>query len=133
VRTAVLIPVLAAGLAGAAATADGGGALSDTRWQVTGVGAFEIEPADGVTIESAEGRIAGRSGCNRYTGLVTFGAESLEIGAVGVTRMACPGRPAEIERSFLGALEQVSGWRIAGDGALELTAEGAPLTRAVAP
>lgn len=132
-RTLALIPALAASLLAGSATANGGGYLWGSSWQVIGVGVFDLVPSDAVTIEFTDGRVAGRSGCNRYTGPVNLKADRIEVGAVAGTRMACPDREMEIERSFLGALERVTGWRIAEDGALELTADDAPLIRAVAP
>jgi heat shock protein HslJ len=133
VRMAFLIPALAAGLAAGAAMANGGGHLWGSSWQVTAMGELDVEPADGVTIAFVDGRIAGRSGCNQYGGPVTLSADRFAAGTVVATRMACPGRGDEVERRFLEALEQVSGWRMTEDGELELTAEDAALIRAVAP
>ncbi len=132
-RTLALIPALAASLLAGSATANGGGYLWGSSLRVIGVGAFDLDPSDAVTIEFTDGSVAGRSGCNRYTGPVNLKADRIEVGTVAGTRMACPDREMEIERSFLGALESVTGWRIAEDGALELTTEDAPLIRAVAP
>ncbi len=132
-RAAVAISALAASLTAGGALANGGGRLSGSSWMVTGVGEFSVEPADGVTIEFSAGQIAGRSGCNRYTGPVAISADRVTIGPVAGTRMACLGRPMEIERSFLAALETITRWRIAEGGALELLAEDALLIRAVGP
>ncbi|WP_209425569.1 META domain-containing protein [Pararhodobacter sp. SW119] len=113
--------------------ANGGGSLDGTSWQVSAVGELQIEPADDVTLRFQNGRISGRSGCNQYTGPVSLGPENIDVGAIAGTRMACPGRASEIERSFLAALDAVTGWRVTEEGTLELTAEGAPTVRALAP
>jgi heat shock protein HslJ len=133
VRAAGVITALLVGLAGGPLSANGGGDLWGSSWQVTDIGGHEITLADGVTLAFADGGITGRAGCNRYFGPVTLRAESFESGAIGATRMACPGRGDELERRFLEALGQVTGWRISDDGALELIAGGVPLIRAVAP
>jgi heat shock protein HslJ len=109
--------------------------LPASAWQVTGVGAFAVTADDGVTLDFTDGQIAGRSGCNRYTGSVTLtaltpGHGTLALGPVASTRMACPGRADEVERSFLGALGAVDAWRIEPDGALSLLAGDAPLISA---
>lgn len=105
------------------------------QWLATGVGETVLTPEDDVTLEFEAGRIAGRSGCNRYFGAVTLtavtpGQGTLELGPVAGTRMACPGRADGIEMSFLAALDRVDAWRIEADGTLTLLAEGAPLITA---
>ncbi len=132
-RVTILFPVLMAGFLAGMAMANGGGHLWGSSWQVAAIGDMEIEPADGLTIDFADGRIAGNSGCNRYTGPVTLRADRIEVGAVAGTRMACPGRAMEIEGAFLAALETVTHWRGNLDGTLELTDGDAVLIRAVSP
>lgn len=59
-----------------------------------------------LTIDSAEGRVSGNSGCNRYTG--KFGFEDnvrLKIGPLAGTRMACPEPWMRFESLFLQTLE----------------------------
>jgi len=130
-RTAILIVALTAGFSGPA-VGNGGGHLWGSSWQVGTIDALDIAPADGVTIDFTDGRIAGRSGCNRYTGPVILRADRIAPGPIVATRMACPGRPERIEAAFLAALDQVTHWRMDPDGALELTSDGAVLIRATA-
>ncbi len=127
------LPVLAAvlTLSQPAAAAD----LPGAAWLATAAGGLSLSAADEVTIDFAEGRIAGRSGCNRYSGAVTLtaltpAAGRLQIGPVMGTRMACIGRGNEVEAAFLAALAGVDGWQIERDGSLVLTGGGAALIRA---
>ena len=84
----------------------------------------------------ANRRVAGRDGCNRFSGPYSRDGERLAFGPLAVTRMACPGAE-EVTRRFDGALKGTSRFRIA-EGRLELYgATGKPLAiftvRAEAP
>ena len=59
-----------------------------------------------MTLQYADGRITGRSGCNRYTGPVTAGAAlgAISVGAIAGTRMMCPEPAHGIESRFLAIL-----------------------------
>lgn len=110
-------------------------ATAGAQWLATGVGEFALTPEDEVTLEFEDGRISGRSGCNRYFGAVTLtavapGQGALALGPVAGTRMACAGRPGAVELSFLGALGRIDAWRIGPDGTLSLLSGGAPLIMA---
>lgn len=102
-------------------------------WHVIAIGAMDLSAEDGAFFEIAEDRIAGRSGCNRFTGAVTLDPESLTTGSIALgpvasTRMACPGRADTVEQQFLTALEAVTGYRIEADGTLILEAgEAGPI------
>jgi putative lipoprotein len=62
------------------------------------------------TLKIENGRVAGRGGCNRYTGAATIQGASLTFGAVAATRMACPPAVMEQETRFFRMLEQVRGF-----------------------
>jgi heat shock protein HslJ len=80
------------------------------------------------TAAFADGRIFGTSGCNRYTGGYTFDDGSFTLGVLATTRMACPPPADEIERSFLAALERVTGARLHdAELVLELDDDAEPL------
>ena len=104
-------------------------------WQVTRIGPLDLGPDDGVTMQVADGRIAGRSGCNRYTGPVALTAETLssgglELGALAGTQMACPEPASRIESAFLTAIRQVDGYQLTATGGLVLTAGDSELIQA---
>lgn len=122
-------------LAGGAALAEEGAGLPGQSWRVVAAGGTEFTPEDEVTMDFVEGMIAGRSGCNRYTGAAQLTARTplhgaLTLGPVAGTRMACMGRAGEIEPVFLGALGRADAWRVEPDGSLSLLAEGEVVIRA---
>ena len=77
-----------------------------------------------VTLEFPEpGRVAGRSGCNRYTGPIGVTDGRLVVGPLAMTRMACPPPQSEFETLFVAAAEKAE--RLARDNsALVLIASG---------
>jgi len=61
--------------------------------------------------DSASSRVAGFSGCNRFSARYNLTAESLTIGPALVTRMACPGADS-LEDQFLAALTGITGYEV---------------------
>lgn len=128
--------VAAAVLAAVPAWAEG--ELPGQAWVATEVGDRALTVEDGVTLDIGADRIAGRSGCNRFTGAATLAAltpgyGTLTVGPVAGTRMACMGAAMEIEAAVLGALERVEAWQIEADGTLVLTGGDQVLLRARQP
>lgn len=82
-----------------------------------------LEPR--VTLRYQEGRLTGRSGCNRYNAAVTPGAApgTISVGAVAGTRMMCPEPAAGMEARFLAALPTADAIRLR-DGRLGITYAG---------
>jgi len=107
--------------AGATDTIEGG-------WRVKRI-AGELLPAGmTVTMEfGADGRIAGRSGCNRYFGSYSFDGTTLKLSQLGGTRMACPPPQMAVEERFLSAVTQVTGARLSDARELVLTGASGPL------
>lgn len=60
---------------------------------------------------TADGRVSGTSGCNRFNGAVGINGDALKFGPLASTRMACPGPLDAQERTFFAALERVAGVR----------------------
>jgi heat shock protein HslJ len=58
-----------------------------------------------------EGRVGGSTGCNRFTGSYTLDGDSLELGQLASTQMACIPPADAVERAYLAALGRVAGWR----------------------
>jgi heat shock protein HslJ len=75
------------------------------------------------------GTIGGTTGCNRYIAHYTIDDDSVEIGPIALTRMACPPPADAIERAYVAALEQVTGWRVDGEDLVLTGAEEAELLR----
>lgn len=78
-------------------------------------------------LDSAESRVAGFAGCNRYFGPVTIGKDSLQFGALASTKMACADGE-ELERNFLTTLPLIVTWQVV-DSTLTLSGPGGPLVR----
>jgi heat shock protein HslJ len=77
------------------------------------------------------GTLAGSTGCCRYTASYTVDGDSLEIGQIASTRMACPPPADAIEQAYLAALGQVTGWRSEMDTLVLVGAAGSRLLRYV--
>jgi heat shock protein HslJ len=71
-----------------------------------------------ITAEFAEdGTVSGSSGCNTYTGGYTLEGDTVAIGPLASTRMACeePEGVMDQEQQYLVALESAATWSIRGD------------------
>ena len=78
-------------------------------WRVIRLG--DAMPPEGVTVTimfDREGRVSGRSGCNRFSGGYTLTGEGLSFGNMAVTRMACPPPMMETEQQFLDLLKTIT-------------------------
>jgi heat shock protein HslJ/uncharacterized membrane protein len=78
-------------------------------WRVIRLGGDMLP--EGVTatiVFGTDGRVSGRTGCNRFTGAYTLTGEGLAFGSLAVTRMACPPHAMEAERRFLDLVQRVT-------------------------
>ena len=92
--------------------------LEGTVWRLVSYGPDEPVPDEiEITAGFAGGRIAGNSACNRYTGAVEIDTAggTLKAGALVSTKMACPPPQMENESRYLGVLEDVTRFELAGD------------------
>jgi putative lipoprotein len=67
-----------------------------------------------MTIAFEAGRASGSGGCNRFTGSYEQDGESISLGRVASTRMACDEEVMSAERAYLSALESVTLWSATG-------------------
>jgi len=85
--------------------------LAGTEWVLTHMNREEtlMDGAE-VTLAFADGRIAGKSACNRYSAGIEEGenAGNIKIGQSMGTKMACPNELMKVEREYLEALSHVS-------------------------
>ena len=83
--------------------------LQASSWQLQGA------TGDTFTLQVADGKVAGKGGCNRYFGGITQQGDGvLTLGAMGSTRMMCPGDLAGKEMIYLQQLEKVATFKVSG-------------------
>ena len=94
-----------------------GAALDASRWEVSELGGKLLISEQKPGIEFAEGGAFGASGgCNRFTGQAEIGEGTITFpDNMAGTLMACPPPADELERQFLKALPEVSGYVLNGD------------------
>jgi heat shock protein HslJ len=92
-------------------------------------GAIVLVDTDAFIELGVDGALTGNTGCNSLMGDHAVEGETIKVGPVATTKMACKDPAAsEIETALLGALENAAGWRITMEGWLELVdASGALL------
>ena len=91
--------------------------LEGVRWEVTGFNNGRhavVGPKAGtrLTLEFQDGQVSGNSGCNRFHGSFTVEGNSLTIGPLATTRMACDNESMIQEQLFLAALGSATTWDI---------------------
>lgn len=109
--------------------------LGNTDWRLVeirgkGVLAQPGRHAPYPRLISAEGRVAGHGGCNRFFGGYKLEGESLRFSALGSTKMACPGEIGKLEQALFNALGLVKRFKHSED-VLELFNDGELLARFV--
>ena len=67
------------------------------------------------TATFANGRLAGFNGCNSYTTSYTTERDTIDIGQIAGTMMACSPPGDAVEQAFASAMGQVSRWQVDGD------------------
>jgi heat shock protein HslJ len=128
-RTPLAVLTLIALVSLAACGEDDGGSaaqgdsLEGTPWVVESglkTPGWEKTPP-GATFQ--DGAVSGSSGCNRFHASYELEGDSLKLGAIATTEMACPEPAMTVEQEYVDALRSVAGWRIE-DGVLVLLDEG---------
>ncbi len=96
-------------------------AVENATWRLTGLPGQTLPAGrkrEAVTVTFEAGRVHGFSGCNQFMGSYTLKGESLVLGTLGGTMMACPEPAMSVENRFLRLLS----------GALNATVAGNELT-----
>jgi heat shock protein HslJ len=90
--------------------------------------------ADGIEATmafAADGRVAGRAACNRYSAQWTLTGESLSIGPAAATKMACLDETAaQTEQRFFAILPSADRFGVDAEGALVIYAADRPILKA---
>jgi len=90
--------------------------LEGSEWQMRRMTHEQSLPAEAeVTLAVNEGRIAGKSACNRYSAEIKDGDKpgDILIGPTMGTKMACPDPLMEVEQQYLESLAQVKSFSFA--------------------
>ena len=89
--------------------------LEGTPWVLAS--GVDVEGWEGVAPSAtfADGQVTGSTGCNRFGASYTLDGDTLELGEMAMTSMACPPPADAVEREYTAALESVGGWRTEGD------------------
>lgn len=121
----------------ACASAEDGASLEGTIWELV-----SYQNRDGETVEAVPGsgaraefdgqQISGDSGCNRFSGSYTVDGNSISIGPLASTLMACPDPLMEQEFGFTSGLQSASTYEISGDQLELANAEGETVVTFVA-
>lgn len=122
----VLLAVVLVGSALATAGCDSGlepELLEDTDWRLTRLGDQSVSTSNpaavpDLTFRSEDDRVSGTGGCNQFSGSYDLDGETITLGRIASTLMACE-EGMEIESAFFAALERVRTWNVDG-GTLEL-------------
>jgi heat shock protein HslJ len=87
--------------------------LLGTQWWIEDILAAGVVDRSRTTIAFREdNRVAGNSGCNRYTGGFEMDEKKVSFTPLAGTMMACPEALMSQERSFYQAMDQVTNWEI---------------------
>jgi heat shock protein HslJ len=107
--------------------------LEDRDWKLVALDGKEVLTPPGgqapyLRLMSADGRVVGHGGCNRFFGGYKLDGDGLRFSALGSTKMACPGDIDRLEQALFNALGSARRFKLSGD-MLELSGETAPLAR----
>ncbi len=113
------------------ATAPASATIEGPTWQLTALGGQSPSVAGSekrpVTTRFEGGRVSGFSGCNQYTGAYTLNRDSVVIGSLAGTMMACSEPLMALEKAVMGALTGTLSYAITGDRLTLTPASGASL------
>jgi putative lipoprotein len=111
----------------------GGAALTGINWRPITLGNEAIPEDSGIFVSFAvDGGIKGRGGCNNFFGSLEQTESGIQIGPLGVTRMACPPPIMNRESAFLEALQKTRGFQTNDESMRLLDDEGSVLAEFVA-
>jgi len=101
---------------GADASAAGSSDLTGKIWALNSLGKTKPVPGTAVTMQFADGKVSGSTGCNSYSAGYKAGLRSLSIEKpVAATLKACAPAVASQERAFLSMLASVKRYQVRND------------------
>ncbi len=102
------------------------GRLAGTEWRIVEIHGAKV--VGGGTLRFTQSTVRGKADCNAFFGAFRENADTIEIGGLNTTRMACAGK-TEAEQSVLSGLERAKSYRVDGRNLLLIDAEGNPVVR----
>ena len=95
------------------------------EWNIIEINGSAVVPAPNqefpfIGFDTKTGKVYGNSGCNRMMGSFDVNAKpgTIDLGALGSTRMACP--DMTVEKNVLSALGQVKKYKVLGENNMAL-------------
>lgn len=86
--------------------------LAGSEWRPVQIGELQVDPDLEVFVQfRGEGELSGHGGCNRFFGPWQTEGDTIRIGPLASTRMACPDPQMELEAALFGALEAARSYR----------------------
>ncbi len=73
--------------------------LADTNWTIVAIGGAAVS-GERYHLSFTADQISGQAGCNRFSGGYQHSGETLTVGGLAMTRMACPGPGMAHEQRF---------------------------------
>lgn len=108
-RTSVLLAAL---MILSSVAAAGSAELAGSEWRPVQIGALTVEEGFEVFVQfGGEGQVSGHGGCNRFSGSWQTEGDTIRIGPLASTRMACPEPQMELEAALFGALDAARTYR----------------------
>ena len=86
--------------------------LEDRTWVAERIRGSAVSAEIKSTLALAAGKVTGSSGCNRLMASATITGNSIALGDIATTRMACPAPVMAQERAFIEALASARSFRI---------------------
>lgn len=117
-RTLILAALM---LSGCASVGEGGRLAGE--WRAVDINGVPVSGGRAVTLQLAEGRASGSSGCNSYSGAYRLTSrQGIEFGPLAVTEMACDAPVMEQESRYLSVLRSAQGYSFYSDRSVSLIA-----------
>ena len=90
--------------------------IDGTQWSIESVGGIAIVGDTPPLVTFSGGRVAGSSGCNRFSGNYDLNASAITFGPIAATKMACPGAVMAQEARLFSLLTGTLGMAFRDEG-----------------
>lgn len=103
--------------------------MINNSWILKSMNGEDVDQAFGdqkpsLNINLDENKVTGFGGCNNYFGGITLSGDSIKIGPLGATMMACP--EMDVEHKYMRLLESIETFEV-NKSELSLLLEGVPV------